>query len=78
MKIGKGKVENEVEDKWQSHYPWQFFRVDFIKHGAKSDGDDSVKHRPHRPKDPAWWRPGGLEEGAVPIVGGGVHFYILP
>jgi len=61
LEIGKGEVEHEVEDKRQSDYCGNFFRIDFVKHRAIGDSDDRIKHRPDRPKDPARWCPGWFD-----------------
>jgi len=53
----ESKIENEIERERQSHDPWQFAGEGFIKHRAEGSGDDSVKHRPHRPKKPRGRRP---------------------
>jgi len=60
LKVRKREIENEVEDKWQSNYCWKLLGIDLIKNRPIRHGDDSVKHRPHRPKDPRRWRPCGF------------------
>jgi len=61
LKIGEREIENKIEDKWQSDYCGEFFRVNFVKHCAVGDGNNSVQHRPGRPKDPRRWRPCGID-----------------
>ena len=78
LKIGKGEVENEVQREWERDRPRERSFKELVKNRAKGDGNDSVQHRPHRPKNPARWRPGGLDERAIPVVSVGVHsIYIL-
>jgi len=51
LEIGKGEVENEVEDKRQSHYRRQLLCVDFVKHCSIGNGDDGVQNRPYNSKN---------------------------
>ena len=53
----ESKVENKIEREGQGDDPRELARECFIKHRAKSDGDDRIQNRPHRPKKPARRRP---------------------
>ena len=73
LKIGKREIENEVQYKRQSNYCGQFFCVHLIKHGAVGNCNNGIQNHPHRPKEPRRWRPCGLDESRVPVVGARVH-----
>jgi len=57
LKIGKRKIENEVDHKWQCDYCRKFFCVDFVKYSTVGNGNYSVKYCPNRSKEPAGWCP---------------------
>jgi len=77
LKIGKREIENKVQREWERDRPRERSFKGLVKNRAKGDGDDSVQHSPHRPKNPRRWRPRWLEEGAVPVVRVWVHKFIL-
>ena len=68
LKIGKSKIEYEIECKRQSDYCREFLRINFVKYSSIRYGNNSVQYCPHWPKEPRWWCPRRFDESAIPIV----------
>jgi len=88
LKICERKIENEVEGKWQSDERGdcrlsgrdsgtgeKISGNELVKHHAKRDGDEHVQKCPNRTEKPSRWRPTGLFEKRVGLVGFHFIFY---
>jgi len=51
LKIGKGKVENEVQREWERDRPRERSFKELIKHGSIRHRDDGVQNWPYNSKN---------------------------
>ena len=58
----EGKIKNEIEDKRQSHDGGHLPMIEHHKYFAERNSDQDVEHAPDGTKEPARWRPGGLDQ----------------
>ncbi len=64
----EGKIENEVERKWQCHQPRDLPGYRLVKYGSKRNSDNRIENCPYRPEKPARRCPVWFDKCLIPIV----------